>query len=71
MDPTWLLLSSLFSLIGLAVFTYGSRQRTATHLLIGVLLMAYPYFVSNSYVMVGIGALLLFGMVVGQRLENG
>jgi hypothetical protein len=33
--------------------------------------MAYPYFVSDSYAMVGIGVLLLFGMVVGQRLENG
>jgi hypothetical protein len=70
MDPTWFLLSSLFSLIGLAVFTYGRRQRTATHLLIGVALMAYPYFVSNSYAMIGIGVLLLFGMVIGQRLES-
>jgi hypothetical protein len=42
MDPTWLMLSGLFSLIGFAVFTYGRRQRTATHTGIGIALMAYP-----------------------------
>jgi hypothetical protein len=70
MDPTWLMLSSLFSLIGFAVFTYGRRQHTATHTLIGVALMAYPYFVSSTYALVGIGALLLVGIVVGNRIEN-
>jgi hypothetical protein len=70
MDPTWLLLSSLFSLIGFAVFTYGRRQRTATHLSVGVALMAYPYFVSSAYALVGIGALLLIGMVIANRIEN-
>ncbi len=70
MDPTWLMLSGLFSLIGMAVFTYGRKQRTATHTLIGVALMAYPYFVSSPYALVGIGVLLLFGMVVGNRIET-
>ena len=70
MDPTWLMLSSLFSLIGFAVFTYGRRQQTATHTVIGVALMAYPYFVSSTYALVGIGALLLLGIVVDNRLEN-
>ena len=69
-DPTWFLLSSLFSLIGFAIFTYGRRQRTATHTLIGVALMAYPYFVSSAYALVGIGVLLLAAMVFGNRLES-
>ena len=69
-DPTWLLLSGLFSLIGFAVFTYGRRQRTATHTLIGIALMAYPYFISNTYALVGIGVLLLAGMVFGSRIES-
>jgi len=69
-DPTWLMLSSLFSLMGLAVFTYGRRQRTGTHTLIGVVLMAYPYFVSSTYALVGIGVLLLLGIVVGNRIES-
>jgi len=71
MDPGWLVLSGLFSLIGLAVFTYGRRQRTATHTLVGVGLMGYPYFVSSLYAMVGIGVLLLVAMVVGNGIENG
>jgi hypothetical protein len=70
MDPTWLMLSFFFSLIGMAVFAYGRKQRTATHTLIGVALMAYPYFVSSTWALVGIGALLLVGMVVGNRMEN-
>jgi len=71
MDPGWLVLSGLFSLIGLAVFTYGRRQRTATHTLVGVGLMGYPYFVSSLSAMVGIGVLLLVAMVVGNGIENG
>ena len=70
MDPTWLMLSGVFSLIGFAVFTYGRRRRTATHTAIGIALMAYPYFVSNAYALVGIGVLLLLGMVMGNRIEN-
>jgi len=71
MDPTWILLSGLISLIGFAVFTYGRKQRTATHTLIGVGLMGYPYFVSDLYAMVGIGIALLVAMVVGNGIENG
>lgn len=70
MDPTWLLISGLFSLIGFAVFTYGRRQRTATHTAIGVALMVYPYFVSSTYALIGVGVLLLVGMVLGNRFEN-
>ena len=70
MDPTWLLLSGLFSLIGMAVFAYGRRQRTATHTLTGVALMAYPYFVSSVLALIGIGVLLLIAMVVGNGIES-
>ena len=71
MDSSWLLLGGLFSLIGMAVFKYGRRQRTATHTLVGVALMAYPYFVTNAWAIVGVGVLLLLGMVAGNRMENG
>lgn len=70
MDTSWLMLSGLFSLIGFVVFTYGRRQRTATHTAIGVALMAYPYFVSTTYALVGVGVLLLLGLVVGNRIES-
>ena len=70
MDPTWLLLSGLFSLIGMAVFAYGRRQRTATHTLVGAALMAYPYFISSTIALIGIGVLLLVAMVVGNGIES-
>lgn len=70
MDPTWLYLSALFSLIGLAIFTYGRRQRTATHTVVGLALMGYPYFVSGTLPLIGVGVALLVGMVIGQRFES-
>jgi hypothetical protein len=70
MDATWLMLSGLFSLIGLAVFTYGRRQRTAAHTLIGIALMVYPYFVSTTYALCGVGVLLLLAVVAGNRIES-
>lgn len=69
-DPTWLLLSALFSLFGLAIFTYGRRQRTATHTLVGLALMGYPYFVRGTLPLIGVGVLLLVGMVIGNRIES-
>ena len=71
MDSTWFLLGGLFSLIGLAVFTYGRRQRTATHTFVGLALMVYPYFVSGALAIVGVGVALIVAMVVGGRMENG
>lgn len=69
-DPTWLFLSALFSIIGMAVFTYGRRQRTATHTVVGMALMGYPYFVHGTAALVGVGLALLGGMVIGSRLES-
>jgi hypothetical protein len=70
MDAAWLIWSSLFALIGLAVFVYGRRQRRGAPTLIGVALMIYPYFVSSSVALIVIGVLLLGALVVGNRLED-
>jgi predicted membrane protein len=70
MDSTWLLWSSLFSLIGLAIFVYGRRQRRGVPLVVGIVLMVYSYFISNAWVLVGIGLLLIAVLVVGNRLED-
>jgi len=71
MDTAWLMWSALFGLIGTAVFLYGRRQRRAAPTLMGVALMVYPYFVSTTLGVVGVGALLLVGLFVGNRLEDG
>ena len=71
MDSAWLLWSGLFSVIGMGVFVYGRRQRLGAPLLVGLALMVYPYFVSSTLAVVGIGVLLLVGLYVGNRFETG
>ena len=71
MDGTWLLLSGLFSLIGLSVSVYGRRQQLLAPTIIGLVLMGYPYFVSSYLGLVGVGVGLLVMLVVGTRMENG
>lgn len=46
----------LFGSIGLGYFMYGKRQGAPVPLLCGLGLMAFPYFVSNNWAMVLIGA---------------
>lgn len=54
-----LLWGILFSSIGLAFFIYGKKQGRMVPLISGLTLMIYPYFVSNTYVLVGIGVALV------------
>ena len=46
----------LFGSIGLGYFMYGKRQGAPVPLLCGLGLMVFPYFVSNNWAMVLIGA---------------
>ena len=54
-----LLWGVLFSSIGLGYFIYGKRQGAPVPLVCGIGLMVFPYFVSNSWPMVLVGALLM------------
>ena len=54
----WLLWGLLFGSIGLGYFIYGKKQRAVVPLVCGLALMLFPYFVSNTALLVGIGALL-------------
>ncbi len=53
-----LLWGVLFGSIGMGYFVYGKKQGRVMPLLSGVALMIFPYFVSNTVVMVLIGILL-------------
>ena len=60
MDGSALLLwGVLFSSIGLGYLIYGRRQKHKVAFYTGICLMAYPYFVSDVFVMIIVGALLL------------
>jgi len=49
----------LFGSIGLGFFIYGRKQRAAVPLICGLALMIFPYFVSNSILLVVIGVALI------------
>ncbi len=48
----------IFSLVGLAAFTYGKKNGEARPMVIGAALMAYGYVVSNVWVSLLIGGVL-------------
>jgi hypothetical protein len=67
-DANALLASIVPSSIGLVAFMYGKRQGRLPHMAIGVVLMIYPYFVSNILLMFAIAGLLSLGLWLAVRL---
>ena len=54
-----ILANLLFGTIGFFVFLQGKKQANFKTLGIGIALMVYPYFVSNSFLLYGIGVGLI------------
>ena len=50
--------SVIFGSIGFAAFIYGKKQSSFKALVIGVVLMVYPYFVTNAIAVYAIGVAL-------------
>jgi hypothetical protein len=59
MNTSQLLWGLLFSSIGLGFFIYGKKQKAVVPLFCGLGLMIYPYFVSNTILLVAIGITLM------------
>jgi hypothetical protein len=68
LDAGWLIASLVVSSVGFVLTYYGRKMRRAPQLATGVLLMAYPYFVSNLILMFVIAALLLGAMWFALRM---
>ena len=58
MNMADLIAGFLFSVIGMAAFAYGKKQGRLKTTLISVVLMTYPYFVSGTVLLYGVGLLL-------------
>ncbi|MHB0973592.1 MAG: hypothetical protein ACYC0P_05035 [Thiobacillus sp.] len=58
MSTSSLLWGLLFGSIGLGFFLYGKKQQAFVPLFSGLALMVFPYFVSNTILLVTIGAAL-------------
>ena len=54
----------LFGAIGMAAFMYGKKQGRLKTTLISVAIMAYPYFVSGTVLLYGIGIVLTAALFV-------
>mgnify|MGYP006909079765 FL=1 len=59
MDGGYLLVSMLLGVVGMAYFVYGKRQMNVTALASGTVLCVFPFFVTNLYALLGLGAVLL------------
>jgi len=59
MNTSSLLWGLLFGSIGLGFLIYGRKQRAVVPLICGLGLMVFPYFVSNTILLVAVGAVLI------------
>ena len=57
-SEAWLLWGVVFGAVGLAYFVYGKKQQRFVPLLCGIALMAFPYFISNTVLLVVVGLVL-------------
>ena len=49
----------IFGSVGLGFFVYGKKQKAIIPLLSGIGLMVFPYFVSNTYILILLGIILI------------
>jgi hypothetical protein len=59
MNEAWLLWGLLFGSAGLGFFLYGKKQKAVVPLVCGLVLMVFPYFVTNTVLVVVIGVVLM------------
>ncbi|OGR13457.1 MAG: hypothetical protein A2341_28030 [Deltaproteobacteria bacterium RIFOXYB12_FULL_58_9] len=59
MNPAYLAASAAVGTVGLALFIYGKRSARFIYMLSGVALMVFPYFVTNAWAIVGVGAVIV------------
>lgn len=59
-----LLASIIFSSIGLGAWIYGKKSGFWKPMVIGVILMVYPYFIAETWQMVLIGAVLTAALFI-------
>ncbi|MDD5200853.1 MAG: hypothetical protein PHC88_13735 [Terrimicrobiaceae bacterium] len=56
--------SILFSAIGMGAFVYGKRNALWKPLILGVVLMVYPYFIGETWMMFTAGTALTTALFV-------
>lgn len=59
METSQLLLGVFFSSVGLGYFIYGKKQKVLVPFLCGLILMIFPYFIENTWLIVLIGGVFM------------
>jgi hypothetical protein len=59
MTTSSLLWGLIFGAIGFGFFIYGKKEQAIVPLLCGLALMIFPYFVSNTFILVAVGVVLM------------
>jgi hypothetical protein len=61
-DPASITANVIFGLIGTAAFIYGKNTVRIPYMLIGIVLMIYPFFISQIWLLYAIGITLCIGL---------
>jgi hypothetical protein len=67
-DASTLIAGFIVSGVGFVLFKYGRKMSRAPHVVIGIVLMVFPYFVPNPYAMFSIAAALSGGLYAATRM---
>lgn len=59
MNASQLLLGVLFSSIGLGYFIYGKKQKLIVPFVCGLILMIFPYFIENTWLIMLVGSVFM------------
>ena len=57
-----IVLGLFIGLVGLALLNYGRKEVRVPHMVVGFILLVYPYFVGNWIAVLGIAAALVGGL---------
>jgi hypothetical protein len=70
-DPSYLMVSIVFSSIGMGYFIYGKKQKRKIIYYTGVGLFVYPYFVTAVPAMIATGIALMFAPKILSHFDIG
>lgn len=64
MSPANIAGSIVFGSIGFVAFMYGKKQSSMKPMILGGVLMAYSYFITNTLAMIAVGVLLTAALFI-------
>ena len=68
LDPGYLLASLAVSSVGYVLFSYGRKQHRLPNMIVGVVMLVYPYFITDLAWMLGLCPVLLVVLWLLTRL---